>query len=78
VLAVETGELAWAAARALAMTRDPAAEEPLLRALAEGPRDVRLAAGEPGQLSLAEGEEGRLSLAPPSSSRVPTRAKPGS
>jgi hypothetical protein len=44
VLAVETGELAWAAARALAITRDPAAEEPLLRALAEGSRDLRLAA----------------------------------
>jgi HEAT repeat protein len=44
VLAVETGELAWAAARALAITRDPAAEEPLLRALVEGSRDLRLAA----------------------------------
>ena len=44
VLAVETGELGWAAARALAMTRHPAAEEPLLRALAAGTRDLRLAA----------------------------------
>ncbi len=44
VLAVETGELGWAAAGALAITRDPAAEEPLLRALAEGSRDLRLAA----------------------------------
>jgi len=44
VLAVEADELAWAAARALAMTRDPAAEGPLLRALADGTRDLRLAA----------------------------------
>jgi HEAT repeat protein len=44
VLAVEAGELAWAAARGLAMTRDPAAEAPLLRALSSGARDVRLAA----------------------------------
>jgi HEAT repeat protein len=44
VLAVEADELAWAAARALAMTRDPGAEGPLLRALGGGPRDLRLAA----------------------------------
>jgi HEAT repeat protein len=44
VLAVEKGPTAWAAARALAMTRDPAAEGPLLRALLDGPRDLRLAA----------------------------------
>ena len=46
VLAVETGDLARAAARALAMTGDAAAEEPLLRALAEGARDgdVRITA----------------------------------
>jgi hypothetical protein len=44
VLLVETGELARTAARALATTGDPAAEAPLLRALAKGPRDLRLAA----------------------------------
>jgi HEAT repeat protein len=44
LLVVEKGETAWAAARALAMTRDPAAEAALLRALAGGPRDLRLAA----------------------------------
>jgi HEAT repeat protein len=44
VLAVEKGATAWAAARALAMTRDPSAEVPLLRALRDGPRDLRLAA----------------------------------
>ena len=44
VLAVERGELGTAAARALAGTRDPEAEPPLLRGLAEGSDAVRLAA----------------------------------
>ncbi len=66
VLAVEKGELGGAAARALAMTRDPAAEEPLLRALTAGTRDLRLAAATAlryvgtaaAVASLREAEEG--------------------
>jgi HEAT repeat protein len=44
VLLVEKGELGEAAAQALAATGDPAAEAPLLRALAEGTPELRRAA----------------------------------
>jgi HEAT repeat protein len=44
VLLVEKHELGEAAAEALAATADPSAEAPLLRALAEGPPEVRRAA----------------------------------
>ena len=44
VLLVEKGALGEAAAQALAATDDPAAEAPLVRALCEGPKALRLAA----------------------------------
>jgi HEAT repeat protein len=44
MLADEAEELGGAAARALALTGEAAAESPLLRALAEAPHDARLAA----------------------------------
>ena len=44
VLLVERGELGEAAAEALAATDDPSAEAPLVRALSEGPEELRRAA----------------------------------